>query len=58
MTLISLTVNEVRHLINTLIIEPSRDLAHRLHWSHWRPRHQAQARGLHYKRRLNLELQA
>jgi SRSO17 transposase len=55
--LIRLTVNEVRRLINTLIIQPIRDLAHRLRWSHWRRRHQAQARRSHYKRRLNLELQ-
>jgi hypothetical protein len=57
-TLIRLTVNEVRRLINTLIIEPIRSLAHRLSWSHWRRRHQARARRSHYKRRLNLEPQA
>ncbi|MGC9669325.1 IS701 family transposase [Planosporangium sp. 12N6] len=55
--LIKPTVNEVRRLINTFLIRPSRDLAHRLHWSHWRPRHQAQARRAHYARRLGLELQ-
>lgn len=47
--LIRLTVNEVRRLINTLIIEPVRDLAHRLHLCHWRRHHQAQARRSHYK---------
>ena len=55
--LIRLTVNEIRRLINTLIIDPIRDLAHRLHWSHWRRRHQARARRSHYTRRLNLEHQ-
>jgi len=56
--LIKLTVNEVRRLINTFIIRPISDLAHRLHWSQFRRRHQAQARRAHYTRRLNLELQA
>ena len=31
--LITLTVNEIRRLINTFVIDPIRDLAHRLHWS-------------------------
>ena len=53
--LINLTVNEVRRLINTLIIRPVRDLAHRLRWSHWRRQHQARARRSHYARRLSLE---
>ena len=57
MNLIALTVNEIRRLINLLIILPARDLAHRLRWSLWRRRHQAQARRAHYQRRLNLELQ-
>jgi SRSO17 transposase len=56
-TMIPLTVNEIRRLINTLIIEPVRDLIHRLHWSGWRRRHQARARRAHHARRLNLELQ-
>ncbi|WP_196230910.1 IS701 family transposase [Salinispora arenicola] len=55
--LIKLTVNEARRLINACIIRPISDLAHRLHWSQWRRRHQAQARRSHYTRRLNLELQ-
>ncbi|MFG3715774.1 IS701 family transposase [Micromonospora sp. NPDC047730] len=55
--LIKLTVNEVRRLINACIIRPISDLAHRLHWSSWRRRHQARARRAHYTRRLNLELQ-
>ncbi|WP_141725474.1 IS701 family transposase [Micromonospora pallida] len=56
--LIKLTVNEVRRLINTFIIRPISDLAHRLHWSRWRRGHQARARRSHYTRRLNLELQS
>ncbi|PWU45932.1 IS701 family transposase [Micromonospora sp. S4605] len=55
--LIRLTVNEIRRLINACIIRPISDLTHRLHWSGWRRRHQAQARRSHYTRRLNLELQ-
>ncbi|MFD0973768.1 IS701 family transposase [Plantactinospora endophytica] len=39
--LIKLTVNEVRRLINACIIWPISDLAHRLHWSGWRRRHQS-----------------
>ena len=50
-------VNEIRRLINTLIIEPVRDLIHRLHWSGWRRQHQARARRAHHARRLTLELQ-
>ncbi|MBQ0907064.1 IS701 family transposase, partial [Micromonospora sp. U21] len=54
--LIKLTVNEIRRLINTLVLKPIRDLTHRLRWSDWRRRHQARARQAHYTRRLNLEL--
>jgi SRSO17 transposase len=54
---IDLTVNEIRHLINVLIINPIGGLAHRLRWSTWRRRHQARARRAHYTRRLNLESQ-
>jgi SRSO17 transposase len=56
-TMIALTVNEIRRLINALIIQPIHDLNHRLNWSHWRRRHQARARRAHYARRLTLELQ-
>ncbi|MEU5941655.1 hypothetical protein ABZ807_21275 [Micromonospora sp. NPDC047548] len=55
--LIKLTVNEVRRLINIFIIRPISDLAHRLHWSQFRRRHQARARRSHYTRRLNPGLQ-
>lgn len=56
-TIIELTVNEIRRLINTVIITPIRSLAHRLHWSGWRRQHQNRARRGHCTRRLNLELQ-
>ncbi|MEV6814555.1 IS701 family transposase, partial [Micromonospora sp. NPDC051296] len=55
--MIELTVNEIRRLINVLLIRPTHSIAHRLHWSNWRRRHQARARRAHYARRLNLELQ-
>lgn len=49
--LIALTCNEIHRLFNTLIVEPIRDLRHRLHWSTWRRRHQHRARTSHYQRR-------
>jgi SRSO17 transposase len=56
--LIALTVNEIRRLFNLLIVQPRRDLAHRLRWSLWRRRHQATARRAHYQRRLKHDLPA
>lgn len=55
--MIDLTVNEIRRLINVLLIRPTRSITYRLRWSNWRRRHQARARRAHYARRLNLELQ-
>lgn len=55
--MIRLTVNEIRRLINVFLIRPTRSIAYRLRWSHWRRRHQARAKRAHYTRRLNLELQ-
>jgi hypothetical protein len=55
--MIELTVNEIRRLINVLLIRPARSIAYRLRWSNWRRRHQARARQAHYARHLNLELQ-
>ena len=49
--LLKLTTNEIRHLLNTLIITPVHRLIHYLNWSHWRRAHQALARRLHYQRR-------
>ena len=54
---IRLTLNEIRRLINVLIITPTRSITHSLRWSLWRRRHQARARRAHYARRLSLELQ-
>jgi hypothetical protein len=53
--LIDLTVNEIRRLINVLLIRPTRSIAFRLRWSNWRRRHQARAKRAHYARRLTLE---
>jgi len=55
--MIDLTVNEIRRLINVLLIRPTRGITHRLRWSHWRRRHQARAKRAHYARRLTLESQ-
>jgi hypothetical protein len=55
--MIELTVNEIRRLINVLLIRPARSVANCLRWSIRRRRHQARARRAHYTRRLNLELQ-
>jgi hypothetical protein len=55
--MIDLTVNEIRRLINVLLIRPTRSIAYRLRWSRWRRLHQARARRAHYARRLNIELQ-
>jgi hypothetical protein len=51
--MIDLTVNEIRRLINVLLIRPTHSVAYRLRCSHWRRRHQARANEL----RLTLELQ-
>ncbi|MGC4750710.1 IS701 family transposase [Micromonospora sp. DT201] len=55
--MIQLTTNEIRRLINVLLIRPTRSIAYRLRWSNWRRRHQARAKRAHYARRLTLELQ-
>ena len=49
--LLHLTTNEVRHLINVLIIKPTHHAAYYLTWSTWRRAHQDLARRLHYRRR-------
>jgi hypothetical protein len=55
--MIELTVNEIRRLINVLLIQSSHRITHHLRWSNWRRRHQAQAKRAHYTRRLALEFQ-
>jgi hypothetical protein len=49
-TRIALTRNEIRRLF-AAPIKVLQSLEHRLHWSHWRRRHQAIARASHYRRR-------
>jgi hypothetical protein len=49
---VALTTSEIRRLLNALIIGPVHSLAHLLHWSNWRRRHQTAARRAHYLRRL------
>jgi SRSO17 transposase len=51
--LIALTRNEICRLFTTLMHRP-RPWSHRIHWSHWRRRHQATARRCHYQRRQTL----
>jgi hypothetical protein len=51
--LISLTCNEVQHLVAALLARPAADPAHRLRWSLWRRRQQARARTRHYHRQAN-----
>ncbi|MER6596577.1 IS701 family transposase [Micromonospora purpureochromogenes] len=53
--LIALTVNELRHLFNILIIEPTRRHTNPLLWSIRRRRHQARARTSHYDRQARTE---
>ena len=40
---------------SALLVQPVRDLAHRLRWSAWRRRHQARARTSHYQRQAALQ---
>jgi hypothetical protein len=51
--LISLTCNEVQHLVAALLARPAADPAHRLRWSLWRRRQQARARTRHYHQQAN-----
>jgi hypothetical protein len=49
--LIAMTVNEFRRLFDAIQLATSPTLDSLLAWSHWRRRHQAQARDCHYRRR-------
>jgi SRSO17 transposase len=53
--LLPLTVNEVRRLFTATITRPVQVglTAFKLAWSHWRRRHQANARASHYRRRAH-----
>ena len=48
--LISLTCNELQHLVAALLARPAADPAHRLRWSLWRRRHWTRVRACHYRR--------
>ncbi|GHE74007.1 hypothetical protein GCM10017771_97500 [Streptomyces capitiformicae] len=48
--LIPLTCNEIQRLFNAPVVRRTHDTAHRLDWSHWRRRHQAQSQTSHYQR--------
>jgi hypothetical protein len=50
--LIPVTVPEVRRLLAMLLLSSAQQ-QHRLHWSHWRRKRQAEARRSHYKRHLS-----
>jgi len=54
-SLIPLTVNELRHLFNVIVIEPTRRHADTLLWSIRRRRHQARAIRSHYARQALIE---
>lgn len=48
--LIPLTLNEIRHLYNALVVTPAADILHVLRCSYWRRRHQYRAQQAHYQR--------
>jgi SRSO17 transposase len=48
--LIPYTLAEIRRLLNAWIINPTRRILHRLHWSRWRRQHQARAKRCHHHR--------
>jgi SRSO17 transposase len=50
--LIPLTLNEIRHLYNALVLAPTANIGHVLRCSYWRRRHQYRARQAHYQRQL------
>jgi SRSO17 transposase len=51
MGLIAFTVTEIKRLYH-LLRRTVHDIAHHLHWSEWRRRHQARARWFHHRARL------
>lgn len=48
--LIPLTLNEIRHLYNALVLASATNFRHILWWSRWRRRHQYRAQQAHYQR--------
>ncbi|GAA3691498.1 hypothetical protein GCM10022267_91690 [Lentzea roselyniae] len=53
--LIPLTLNEIRHLYNALVLTPAVNIGHVLRCSHWRRRHQHRAQQAHYQRQSRQE---
>ena len=53
--LVPLTLNEIRHLYNTLAIASVTDIPHVLRWSRWRRRHQHRAQQAHYQQQSRQE---
>jgi SRSO17 transposase len=51
--LITLTVNEFRHLFNALLLTARHTVTSLLAWSRWRRQHQYRARQSHYRRHEN-----
>jgi len=51
--LIQVTVNELRRLIDAILLGPTWTVTGLLRWSAWRRRHQSRARDSHYRRREN-----
>jgi hypothetical protein len=47
---ITLTRNEIAHLLAGQAIQPATGIWHRLRWSAWRRRHQHRAKTSHYQR--------
>lgn len=48
--LVPLTYNGIQSLFIALVIRPVHEAVHRLHWSHWRRRHQARSPASHDRR--------
>jgi hypothetical protein len=51
-SLVAISVQELRRLIAHLQRQHPSDLGFHWHWSIWRRRHQAEAKRAHYQRRI------
>lgn len=51
MNIVALTIAEIRRVLAALVERTPPSLDFLLRWSHWRRRHQAEARAAHYRRR-------
>lgn len=54
--MIPLTLNEIRHLLVRLVIDPMAVVTDCLRWSRWRRRHQYRAQQAHYQRQSDRQL--